>query len=63
METTPSLTLANATAQVEQGCHNLIVRALVNDLAAARVRIAELEQQLQSAAGKAAKPADAKSKR
>ena len=47
MSNTPNK-LEDAKAVVRNACSNLIVEALVNDLAAAKVQIDELTEQLKS---------------
>lgn len=42
----PVLTTDQARNDINNGCQQLVINALVNDLAQARVKIAELEAQL-----------------
>jgi len=45
MDQKPTLTIEQANADINAGVQALVIRALQNDLAAARVRIAELESE------------------
>ena len=46
MDQKQTLTAETAATDITIGCNQLVIRALINDLAAARVRIAELEAKL-----------------
>ena len=54
MDTKPTLTIEQANAEITAGIQNLVIRALQNDLAAARVRISELETSIVAATAAAA---------